>query len=551
VSLVLRDYQASAIDAVFSYYKAGNKGNSVVAMPTGTGKSPTIAGFICRVFSSWPGQKIIVCAHAAELLKQNSDTLRDMWPSAPFGIFSAELGRKETIWPITFAGIGSIVNHAAAFGRVNVLVVDECQLVSDVESSQYRKFIAALKLINPGLIVIGFSATPYRLKVGLITDGTLFDDIVYDITDFNSFNDLVSRGFLAPLISRKTQAEYDLESVGLVAGEYNQKQLARAVSKSEITEAACREIIQKTQDRNCGIVFADSIEHCEEIAYFLQDQGETCGIVHSRQSKKINDEIMALHRAGLIKWLINKDKLTTGYDWPPLDACAMLRHTKSPGLWVQMLGRLTRPFDFQNPRHAEKCPGFNYTKGNALVLDFARNSDALGPINDPKLPKAKGKGTGDVPIKICDHCGTYNHPSKRFCDDCLQPFSFKAKIEEKASQAEVMKSPTPVVEWFDVGSAYYEKIRSRTPGQPSMMLAKYTCPHYHAPFTEVINIEHPEGHYGRKKAVEWWQRRNTAPIEAPRTVDQALRLNAALRRPSRLRVHLNAPGRPKILSEEF
>lgn len=561
MSYSLRQYQADANAAVMTYYRAGNKGNCLVALPTGTGKSLTIAGFICDVFRQWPGQRIIVCAHTAELLTQNSNTLQKLWPSAPFGIYSAELKRKETIYPITFAGIGSIVKAADAFGRVNVLIIDEAQLVSDVDSSQYRRFISALKLVNPNLIVIGFTATPYRMKVGLLTDGTLFDDIVFDLTDLDSFNSLVAAGYLSPLIARKTQAEYDISEVGLTAGEYNQKQLARAVDKFETTKAACQELIQAAQDRHCGIIFADSIAHAETIAHILQAEGETAAVVHSKLTSKQNEAALDAHKRGDVKWLVNKDKLTTGYDWPPLDICGMLRHTRSPGLWVQMLGRLTRPYDFLNPQPGHYKPGFDYTKVNALVLDFAKNSNTLGPINDPKLPKKKGKGTGDMPIKICDaitahgECGCYNHPSKRVCDDCGAPFEFKVKIAEVSSKADVMKADpgvVPVVQWFDVRNAHYDKIRARGGTSPAMMIAKYHCPQYHDTFNQIICIEHPDGSYPRKQAVEWWQKRfNVVSDLVPTTVDQALRLNAGIRMPSRVRVHLNSPGRPKIISEEF
>jgi DNA repair protein RadD len=407
----------------------------------------------------------MVCAHAAELLKQNSATLDKLWPGAPFGIYSAELNRRDTLFPVIFGGIGSVVRPAQAFGHRDVLIIDEAHLVSDNTSTMYQRFIAALKETNPNLIVVGFTATPYRMKIGLITDGELFDDIVFDLTSFDNFNRLVALGYLAPLISRRTKTEYDISEVGTVGGDYNQKQLAKAVSKSDITRAACLELIGAAEDRHCGIIFGDSIEHGEEIASILNGEGEAAGCVHSKQGKTENAAIMSAHRAGEIKWLVNKDILTTGYDWPPLDICGMLRHTQSPGLWVQMLGRLTRPYDFQNEQQYK--PGFEYAKANALILDFARNSERLGPVNDPKLPRKKGKGTGDAPIRLCESCGCYNHASARVCDECGAPFTFKPKITENASQADVMRSPVPVVEHYHVNRVSYRKLQR--PGSAAMM----------------------------------------------------------------------------------
>ena len=58
--------------------------------------------------------------------------------------------------------------------------------------------------------------------------------------------------------------------------------------------------------------------------------------------------------------------LTTGFNAPAVDLIAMLRPTKSAGLYVQMVGRGSR-----------LSPG----KENCLVLDFAGNIETHGPID--------------------------------------------------------------------------------------------------------------------------------------------------------------------------
>ena len=540
--LIPRDYQQASVDAVFSYYNSGNKGNALIAMPTGTGKSLAIALFAATILWKWPTQRVMVATHAAELIKQDAATLEKLWPGAPYGIFSAELRRRDTLYPILFVGIGSAIGAISSFGQIDVFIVDEAHLISDKEGSQYQRMIAGLKLVNPNMIVVGFTATPYRMKVGLITDGTIFDDLVFDLTSYDNFNKLVSLGYLAPLISRRTRVEYDISNVGTVAGEYNQKELAKAVSKSEVTQAAISELVGASLDRHSGIIFADSIDHAEEISSILSEMGEGAGCVHSKQPSGINASILSAHRNGELKWLVNKDKLTTGYDFPPLDVCGMLRHTMSPGLWVQMLGRLTRPYDFQNERQA--IEGFDYVKGNALVLDFARNSERLGPINDPKLPKPKGKGTGDAPIKLCDACGCYNHASARRCDECGAEFSFKTKISQTASQAEVMRSPVPIVEIYNVKNVVYSKIAR--PGATAMLKAEYTVAEHFDKFVEIQSIENPKARPFVKK---WWSQRHSS--ELPDTVDEALMINATLRKPKTIRVHVNKAPRPEVLNAEF
>jgi len=96
-----RDYQEYAVTSIIEYFSKGNAGDPVVAMPTGTGKSLVIAEFVKRVCTTWPGQRIIMLTHVKELIEQNYDKIMTIWPTAPAGIYSAGVGRKETQFPIS------------------------------------------------------------------------------------------------------------------------------------------------------------------------------------------------------------------------------------------------------------------------------------------------------------------------------------------------------------------------------------------------------------------------------------------------------------------
>jgi len=52
--------------------------------------------------------------------------------------------------------------------------------------------------------------------------------------------------------------------------------------------------------------------------------------------------------------------LTEGWDCPPVSCCILARPTKSLGLYMQMAGRILRPFENEN-----------YKKEDALILDHA------------------------------------------------------------------------------------------------------------------------------------------------------------------------------------
>lgn len=543
-----REYQEAAIFGIFEYFQSGKTGNPICAMPTGTGKSLVIAELIRRIFSYWPGQRVMMLTHVKKLIEQNAEKLQKQWPTAPLGIYSAGLSSRESSMPIIFGGVQSVAKHIQRslkdenvpahlkhFGFRDLLLIDECHLLSPEEDTTYQYVIAELKKINPLLKVVGFTATPYRLKQGMITDGGVFTDICFDITDFESFNRLVAEGFLCPLIPKRTSFEVDVSNVGITGGEYNSKQLEAVTDKDEVIFKAVQETIQYGQDRHSWLVFTSGISSAEHVAAAFQSMGVAAACVHSKLKAKDNDDRIRDFKNGTLRCLVNKDMLTTGFDHPPIDLITNLRPSTSPGLWVQMLGRGTRPSAPTNKR-------------NGLVLDFTKNTRTLGPINDPKIPKKPGKGGGEIPVKLCESCGVYNHPTARECINCGAVFTFKNKLFQTAGTTEIMRGDAPVVEYFNVTKVIYnlheKKNQQGSLTAPPSIKVSYICGLQM--FNEWVCLEHPG--FVAKKARDWWKQRHTE--DPPPTTYEALRKVSQLRAPKRIRVHVNKKY-PEILSAEW
>jgi len=143
-----RSYQSEAVGAIYNYF-ATKQGNPLVAMPTGTGKSVVIAMFLESIFRAYPNQRVLVLTHVKELIEQNYDKLKTVWPNAPAGINSAGLGRNDFLHPIIFAGIASVAKKAMYFGHVDLVLIDEAHLLSPNENTMYQKFLSELMKINP------------------------------------------------------------------------------------------------------------------------------------------------------------------------------------------------------------------------------------------------------------------------------------------------------------------------------------------------------------------------------------------------------------------
>ncbi|HCH8285065.1 TPA: DEAD/DEAH box helicase family protein, partial [Salmonella enterica] len=92
----LRFYQRESIDAIYNYFNAGNKGNPVIALQTGLGKSVVLGGAVCEIMYQYPSQRLIMATHVKELVEQNAKKLTKMWASAPIGIYSAGLKQKDS-----------------------------------------------------------------------------------------------------------------------------------------------------------------------------------------------------------------------------------------------------------------------------------------------------------------------------------------------------------------------------------------------------------------------------------------------------------------------
>lgn len=527
-----RWYQEEAVDRLFDYFATHTgKANPIIALPTGTGKSVVIAKFIKRVFDLYPKTVILKATHVKELIKQNKDKLLQIWPAAPVGIYSAGLNRRELYMPILFGGVQSLVKVAAEIGHVDLLIIDEVHLVGN--DGSYLKLIVELLKINPFLKVIGLSATVYRLGMGLLTNGPIFTDIIFDLTNIDGFNRLIAEGYLATLIPKKTYTELDVSGVGISNGDYAQKDLEDKVNNQQVTYQALQELCYYGQTRNSWLVFGSGINHANNICDMLNDHfGISACVIHSKRTQTENTDALASWKSGAIRCAVNVNGLTTGIDHPPLDLIGMLRPTMSTGLWVQMLGRGTRPF----PK-----------KANCLVLDFAGNTRRLGPINDPVIPREKMKGPpGDAPIRICEVCGVYNHARATHCIACGAQFPTETKIEDTASTAPLLASDLPETENFYVQHVVYSKHISAKTGSVSLK-ASYFCEKYKT-FYEWIFFE-GKG-WPLKRAREWFRQRFGEPWDGM-TTDEVLTMSSKFRPPAAIRVWINKRPYPEILGVEF
>ncbi|MFO1147775.1 MAG: DEAD/DEAH box helicase [Alsobacter sp.] len=503
----LRPYQRAAIDAVFEYW-ATEGGSPLIDLATGVGKSVVIATLLRELYERYPHMRVLVLVHVRELVQQDYQALVRAWPSAPAGINSAGLGRRDLRHPILFASIQSVHRYAHAMGRRDLVLIDEAHLVPKAGDGMYQALFKDMRSINPDLRVFGCTATPYRLDSGRLDRGKdrFFDKTVYSY----GIGEGVRDGFLSPLISKGMATEIDVSAVTRRGGEFVPGALEQAADRDEVTRAAVDELVQYGADRRSWLVFCSGLEHAEHVAQEIRSRGISVAIVTGKTPKAERAATLEAFKAGRIRCITNVSVLTTGFDAPAVDLVALLRPTLSTGLYVQMLGRGTR-----------LAPG----KKNCLVLDFSGNVRRHGPVDHVRVQSSGGgRGEGEastgiesVRAKPCLHCMTYSPIQARECAECGTPFVDTPKHQARADTAPVLSGKVNDG-WEDVSDvSVYRHVKRSGEGLPTMRV-EYGCGV--GTYREWLAFEH-EGH-GARKAASWWLGRG-GKLPIPASVDEAIR----------------------------
>lgn len=516
----LRDYQQEAVDAVFSYWERApstpeRPASPLIVMPTGSGKSPTLGETTRRLVQDF-GCRVLIATHRAELITQDAKAVRSIWPMAPVGIYSAGLNRKE-IDQITICGVQSMVRGVSKLGHIDVVIIDEAHLLSPEDATSYQRMIADLRATNPDMRVLGYTATPYRLGQGYLTEGenALFTAVAYDV----DVKRLIRDGWLSPVVTGYVREQINLTDVAIRAGEFAAKDLEMACDVDKINGIVADDVKGALDGgRTSAMVFGTSVAHAKRLRNEMQMRGVSCDVITGETERGVRDEIIGRFKARALSCLASCDVLTTGFDAPVVDVLALVRPTMSPSLYVQMVGRGMRLAD---------------GKTDCLLLDYGGNIARHGPIDDVRVkPKGK-KNDGESPTKTCPKCMAVQAPATRVCGHCGYEWPApERKANDKASNLPALslevKPPPPPPVRHDVGRvewAKHHKIGDDT-APPTLRIDYYPDGNVmglgRKIASEWVCVEHEVGGFAWRKAMRWWEEH--VGCRAPENVDDAIAL---------------------------
>lgn len=430
------------------------------------------------------------------------------------GITHIKLKSPRTVYNLQVAG------HPSFYA--DGVLVHNCHLIAPEGDGMYRTFLADMKVINPHVRVIGLTATPFRLKGGLICKPeNILNEICYEA----GLKEMIQQGYLSPLISRAGRAEANLANLHIRGGEFISDEVAAAMDNDALVTSACREIVELTRDRKSVLIFTASVDHCKHVAEKIQAfSGNECALVTGDTSPAERAEIIARFKGEFIpadlfgtpkpplKFLANVNVLTTGFDAPNTDCVVMLRPTNSPGLLIQCAGRGTR----LSPETG---------KTNCLFLDYGGNILRHGPLDMIKVKEpGSGKG-GDAPAKKCPQCLALIHAGYTACPECGYVFPPKEnndKMTQTASSAGVISGQVDYTDYevLDVYYCVHEK-RGADPDAPQTMRVDYQVG-FNEFKSEWVCPEHTG--YARSKFEKWWHERAALGCPMPRSAREAVSL---------------------------
>lgn len=229
---------------------------------------------------------------------------------------------------------------------ISLIVIDEAH--RNTLGSQ------ALRVLNyfSRAKVVGITATPYRSDKKHLS--AFYEKISYKIGLF----ELIAQGYLSRIVVKSVPANVDLKSVRSHGGDYDEGDLANALSPHL---KKCAELLKEHAADRKTVVFLPLVETSKLFCKLCRDIGLNAVHVDGNDRSALRSDWRVICNASL---------LTTGWDEPSVDCVYILRPTKSQVLFSQMVGRGTRI-----------CEG----KDHLLLLDPLFLTDDLNLIRPARL----------------------------------------------------------------------------------------------------------------------------------------------------------------------
>jgi ATP-dependent helicase IRC3 len=351
----LRDYQDDAVNHVAHAVADDGKRRILVVLPTGSGKT-VVFGALAHAWLSDSMGRVLVVAHRDELISQAVAKLALWIPRHLIGIVKA--ARNDVDAPVVVASVQTLRTdrRLEQVGQFGLIVVDEAHHAA---ATSYVKILTDLGAFTPdGPLVVGVTATPKR------GDGVGIDDVFEHVAYRKSYTEMVARGWLAPVTAKAFDliAHAGRPKLG-IDGDYAEGWLEGVMLGANAPDKIVEAWREHAAERPT-IVFTPTVSVAKAVADAFNSTGTPAAWVSGAMPIADRRAALAGLAGGQIKVVANCAVLTEGFDEPSVACIVVGRPTKNEQLYIQMVGRGTRP-------HAESG------KTSCLILDMVGCTDQL------------------------------------------------------------------------------------------------------------------------------------------------------------------------------
>jgi len=415
--MILRDYQQECIKKIWT--EINKKSSALVVASTGSGKTVIFVKFaelcIDIMKKKRPNEKfkVLILVHKVDLVKQTYNRFKQFAPDIDIGMYCGSINKREIDHQVVIGSIDSIKKEVP---NVHLCIVDEVHRFQNRKS--YSHYFYQLKDKNPKIKSVHFTATPYG-KTGFIYGE---EDSIYDEPCFQiGMEKLIADGHLVEPVFKESKDKFNTKDLSITGtGDYLQKDLVLMTTENpEKIKKQVASALETMQHRKKIMWCCTCIEHAKQVELEIMSHSERAVCVHSRKSNKRNEELTDAFENGNIRHMVSVTKLSEGTDIPCVDAVVCMRPTRSPILYVQMIGRGLRPFE---------------GKKNCLFLDFGGVVKALGHPARPRIRKKFERKQKDRDIQdmvMCPSCYTIVFLPAEECNNCGFDFYNDERLQDK------------------------------------------------------------------------------------------------------------------------
>jgi DNA repair protein RadD len=398
MSYELRQYQKDTLNKLVKSHRSGKK-RIVLQAATGSGKT-VMAASLVKYFLGL-NKTILFLAHRRELITQASEklTVSDI----PHGIIMAD-HRSDERYNVQIASIDTLRARAITSKKMEMPDADVI-FIDEAHRSLSNTYLKIIDLYADSLLV-GLTATPIRSGgEGL---GYVYDDMVSapSIKELTELGSLVDVKYYSPSVP-------DLKGVGVVGGDFNGKSLNERMDQPKLVGDIVDTWMHLAKGKQT-IVFAAGVKHSMNLMELFQSKGVKAAHLDGTTDNEERVQILNDFNSGKITVVCNCMVLTEGFDAPCAEVCVLARPTKSLSLYIQMVGRVLRPFKSKEKAMVIDHSGAVYING---FIDDEHKWD-LGSGVLRKRPERKERDDEDS-IIVCEGCfRTYS--GGNICPTCGQ-----------------------------------------------------------------------------------------------------------------------------------